>query len=88
MNAPERIWAKAQEWPAGTGRIEVYAAAKDDPDDPATEYIRADLHAAALDREARLVEALEKISAEYSTKWQAGQWSRAALAGTKTEGRG
>ena len=42
MSAPERIWAKAQEWPRGTGRIEVYAAATPDPDEPSPEYIRAD----------------------------------------------
>lgn len=42
--APERIWANAQEWPMGTGRIEVYAASKCDPDEPAHEYIRLDLH--------------------------------------------
>lgn len=48
--APERIWANAQEWPKGTGRIEVYAAAKPDPDDPANEYIRLDLHDAEVAR--------------------------------------
>lgn len=42
MSGPERIWANAQEWPRGTGRIEVYASAKPDPDEPSTEYIRAD----------------------------------------------
>ena len=51
-DAPERIWANAQEWPKGTGRIEVYAAARPDPDEPSTEYVRADLYAKL---EAKLV---------------------------------
>lgn len=42
MSGPERIWANAQEWPRGTGRIDVYASAKPDPDETSTEYIRAD----------------------------------------------
>ncbi len=50
-NAPERIWAKSQEWPKGTGRIEVYATSKDDPDDPGTEYVRADLVHAQIEQD-------------------------------------
>ena len=48
MTAPDRIWANSQEWPKGSGRIEVYAASKPDPDEPSTEYVRADLARAPL----------------------------------------
>lgn len=61
MTAPKRIWANAQEWPRGTGRIEVYAAAKPDPDAPSAEYVRADLHDATKEQLAKTVEALKHI---------------------------
>ena len=51
--APRTIWANAQEWPKGTGRIEVYASSRPDPDEPSHLY-----HHDAVVRELR--EALEE----------------------------
>lgn len=58
MSEPRTIWANAQEWPKGTGRIEVYASSRPDPDEPSHRY-----HHDAVVRE--LVEAAQQMMIEY-----------------------
>ena len=59
MNAPDKIWAKAQEWPKGSGRTVVYATATQDPDEPnIPQYTRTDLTPPAADYVAGLEAAM------------------------------
>ena len=75
MSGPERIWANSQEWPRGTGRIEVYASATPDPDYPSTEYIRADAVAEMIQQ---AVEAEREACAVVCEEW--GAWNDTAQA--------
>ena len=90
MNAPEGIALSAMEASRLTSAIY----------DEDVAYIRADIHAAALDREAALREALKMISQEskednsvlgrsvFKALETCGEIADLALAGTETEGRG
>ena len=82
-DAPRTIWARAQEWPKGSGRIEVYASSCQDPDEPAPRY-----HHDAVVRE--LVKELQAALSYFDHHGITGgsvETTRAALAKIAQEGK-